>query len=539
MDKLIERCASMYFKVVTLFDGGLAEEQKKTIINRLATIYMVSTREIDVLYNAWENDAVREISDDEQYKQFKRVMQFAISNGYDIPFCDEQIAIIDIKGHAIYDVADAELLNRDRSATCAECFNRIMQSSEGGNVTAMFIVALMQMEGIIVGKDIEMGMKTIQKLSKWVDADGQLLALHYDTDNKDLYLSRLYTVTKGLADAGIYIKAKNFYAGTKDEINPELNLILKAVSKKIVKRDTYNAHCERFAYSKVLSFKDIQRFIMSENKEMLANAGTLPLKMATKKQSVAFARPIKTIFDRTEEQTKIAKMLGDKGFVPTSKICLCTDDNYVQECYVNAIKDSVRDCNVRYFQLEMLSEDDLCNTLGNVFLRSISENKYNLFMISIRGNNDKDKLQKVYDFMEDEKRKHFKVAPLNVDIDLSAITIVVFCDIKMQKDLRKHCMTIVLNAVTDDERLKVLKRLLCDAQSRYGISDVVFEDEAIEKLKTLKLQNAVEVIERSMQTLCLNEKTILTQKHIEESNAELFGQTVNYGFGGKYICCNN
>ncbi len=526
-------CSKSYLHFVSAFDAELGEDERSRLFSALAKIYLLSDEDARALYSTLESAPVREIETEEQYLQHMRLIQLSKMNKCALKISKEELEALSLKVEAMSDMREANLIDERRKLFLSNMTERLTSAARSGGVLAMFMTAVMLKEGIIVDKNDAEASKIISKLANWTDVDGLLLAIRYDGKSVDRHLNSLFTVTKGLPEERVYKLFKVAFNKQGEQENDTIRMLVKATQKSVVDKNKVNPAIFRICTSDILSLKDKTRVVMNSEPYVKDEIAVLPLRLSPKATEIKLSRPIVTPLNRVEEQKRVEKFLTSDKFADVSGLLICADDAYLLSSYLKAIEESAGDCNVTHIDLDDIKKDDFSPARCNVILRSINESKQNLFLVTAKSEAGKEALEGFASYVDKDALKRFKIADLNVELDLSAIKVVMFADAKTKRRLQKQVMTLPLDPITEEERRFVIERLAGVYSRRYGV-DVTLSEEILDKFKALKIESADELMQRALQNACLNGDLSASEQTFEEAKEQLFGSTKKLGFGGNY-----
>ena len=520
-----KNCLQRYFEF-TIINRELDEADKKRMFELLASVYMLNAEAAEKLFAKCERGAIADIANEEQFKQYKRLIQFFNECGQDSPMSQDDRELLDIKGQAIYALNEAGVINGNRDVADYERVANLMRAADNGKIRAMFLVAAMKTEGIVVQKDEEYGRKLLTDLSRWSNADGLLLCLHYDCENREELGAKLRGVTDGLPEAELYEAAKKAYDLTF-AANKDAQILKEAIAKAgKASVNTFRLQAARIAFSEILTASDKQRFLSSTDADMQKTISSLPLQLPKKATPLWFAE-LKTPLSRQAEQKKVHKIISSDAVLSASKVCFFRNDHFVLEAYMRAIKEAAEG-NVQIVKLSDVSPKCLEFSFANVFLRSTNENMPNLFLVEIDSACSSENIALLTDMIDDAKRAHFSISSGAVELDLSALEFVLFCHESQKSRLTKRVFGISLADVDKTEGRELLAHMIEEEETKWQMR---FDPDVVEKLDGMDLASAQRIISYAAQNAYFEDRQIVTGGEIEDGCASIVGGTVSFGFG--------
>lgn len=524
-----EKCLQKYFEAQTVLANHLKADALRLVFDALAEAYCVDTPRREELFKLADDEALRLIDNDDLYKRQKRIMQYAEDYGFEDGIDVEVPAMLDIKGSAITAVTQAGVAPSDRQ-TASDLASRVARSARTGNVTAMFLSALMSFEGLIVKKDVQLAKRTLRKLALWPSMDAQILGMTYDSENAPQYAARLAALTVGLPEAELMeiCKAKLSVIPREDA---GMRLLRKATEKGHAKPDRYDSSFARVAHSEILSVGDKQRVLFSGDANFVNMVSTLPLKLPKKPVKLAISE-VKTRFARTDEQKMIARVLSST--MMRDNICFESEDTKLLKEYVEAIKLCIGSGNVQCVEFEKLDSSELGSELDNIFLRSINEDEPNVFLISVGEDSDPINLAIALNFFDKFRRAHFKVKKLGVELNLSSVCVVLFVDSALRNMIQGRVTFVPLAKVSDKEKETVIDGEVAKfAQSGEFGDGLTLADDARQKLVQMDLEDSAVVLEQAARHAFIDGSSVITLAHVLQSVEEVGYNQNLFGFGSR------
>ncbi len=523
MTILQQRCVEKYFEF-TLLSREFDSDKKRSLFKLLSETYMLDGTE---LFSMCEDKTVAAVTDEEKFKRLKRLDQFFKEERAGERMPKDVMEIVDAKGRALYALRDAGVLEEGMESTDRDRVGKLMRAADDGRITAMFMAAVLNMEGYLAPQNVDMGRKFLDRLSRWPNADGLLLSLRYGAHNVKEDMSKLYTATYGLSEAFIYAAAKKRYGVSADVPDANMQILKKAIGKgDLARQDTYRSQLARIAFSEVLADKDKHKALFSSDGEFVKAVSSLPLKLSAKATAPALG-DIVTPLGRKAEQAKVRKVASSIAVTAADKVCFRCDDMYVLRAYMQAIEDAASGCNVKCFKLEDIAAKLAEPSEMNVLLRAVDECKPNLFLIEIAPTLGRAEVEALKDVLDDSKRAHFSVAPCNVELDLSGVTFVLFCHGSAVKYLQSGIFAVRLAEVSEAERQKVLGDAISSEEAKWGVS---FDDGAAQRLGMIDIIDALRVVSLAAQQAYFEDARSITGEAVSDCCTAMFG-TKSFGFG--------
>lgn len=513
--------------------AGKLVGNSRLLFDKLYSAFLLPETEREKLFAATQAEVVREIETYGNYAQICRIQKLSAHTDLDgIPV--ELREIIAVKGSALKTLKQNghdKQVDETETSVC----NFLNDTANEGLVSSLYILGFLQCEGMFISKNEKLGRKNLNKAAVWNSVEGILLALAYDESNRQKNLDRLYTITCGTIYDGISNSAQKAYLLREAKLAPENKLLKKAFGAAILKSDVYVSQYARFIFSDVLSFKDKERALFSGHREVVSETADLPLKLHCESLAFAPAAIRELPLKREVEQDKIcniisyADMRSDPAFRP---LCVHCDSNYLLDLHVAAIGKAFPSAHIERIDVADLVEYDFEPTKNNVFVRSCDEDKQNVFIITCKGELRVGALNAVKNFLQSDKRKKFRLQHPGVEIDLSAVLPVCFCDKQNVAALKPYCDVVTIAAVNATEKYRLVSYVLHEKSTLYNVADLQMDAEAKDALMSYSIDNVERVLDRTLRyNRGLNCAT-LTAELLKEFSGGDSCATNKYGFGG-------
>ena len=191
-----------------------------------------------------------------------------------------------------------------------------------------------------------------------------------------------------------------------------------------------------------------------------------------------------------------------------------------------------KDANIEYIDVAALAEYDFEPSKNHIFIRSCNEDMSNVYMLTFVGDIRPNVLDAVKNFLQTDKRKSFRLARPSVDIDLSPVLPVCFCDKANAKTLKQFCDMVSVAPVGADEKREILGHIIADLRVRYSGVDIEVEEAAMTALAEYSIDKAASIIEKIIRFNRRRKETIVITTEMLKDG--VFGSDViPYGFGGR------
>ncbi|MDE7264726.1 MAG: hypothetical protein K2N52_00425 [Clostridia bacterium] len=525
---------SEYFFVKAVLGKYLENGEK--IFAALGRIFLIPKKDTEKLYRLSENETAKAITTEKEFMQYRRMQKYSRLIGSEKEANAEWEEAAKIKGNAIM-IAKGQNLVLSADASRNVVYSCLSSAATDGSVSALRLTGILQCEGIFLGKNRELGIKTLSKAADWNDAISTLALLHYCRDTREFNMVRLRREVENTPFEELYKTAAETYGGADDSEIEEVKLLEKSFNSRVLKRETYDPKYARILNSRALSAKDKEKAIFSSNKEQLSSISELPLKLSHDRTAAVDAGGLqRTAVKRETEIAAITRALGNSDLRAMSSfrpVCLCGESKYVLNMYARAIGAKASGTHVEIIDVAELGEYDLDPTPNNIFVRSIDEDKDNRFLLFFYGEISERKAEAVKSILQSPRRAKFHLNCPNVTLNLSALLPICFCDEQNAKWLRPYCDEIRVGEITEEETDGAVRDILAHKRKVYGVAGVELAGGAAEVIKGYGIDRAERLIDAAVRAR--REKgavIILSREILEEYAGDNDRQII--GFGGTY-----
>lgn len=474
----VELFLNEYFVIMATI--GKFVKDGKNLFVALSKVFMIPSQAVNKLYALVNSDEIADVATMQDYMRYQRLKKYsALTNGAvaDNSRIDE---IIRIKGNAL-SYADSQKIDFKAETSRNTAYSGLLSAANSGSVVALKIIGFLQCEGIFLDKNLDEGIKNLNKTANWNDCVGALALLYYSSCNRQYNVSRLRMIVQNTPFEALYKLASKSYAVTKTQDIRQVRLLNRAFNSAILNRSVYNPMSARILYSEVLCDKDKEKAMFSNDPAKLSQMSDLPLKLSPARASAVDAASLNGVaFARSIERRKIASALNNADLRCLNEyrpLCLTCDSPFVLNAYAAAISAQVEGCNVETINVSDLSMYDVEPTSNNVFVRCIDEDKDNRLLLFFVGNAQDRVLDFARNFLQSARRAKFHLNSPNVTLDLSAVLPICFCDKRNAHLLSKTCDVVQLSEVDGDEMPAAIADIVLAKQALYGV-DIAVEGDA-------------------------------------------------------------
>lgn len=508
---------------------------RKTLFLRLGEVFCLPEKEISDLFDLTENESVREIASESDYKRYRRIKQYNELIGNAQLYSEIEDMLIAIKGNAVV-TATRYGMKASEESTETLVVKTLMGGAQVGNVVALRVLGILQCEGITVAKDLCCGVKNLKKAMQWGDIPATLAMVKYSSTDKVELVKILnasventpYTFLSSLVEDKYDVSAEG-------EQSEEVLLVKQAINANKLKQDNYDSLCSRLVYSKIIGIKDKEKIVFSECKEMLSEACDLPLRLKFDEIEVDEAAIDDLKINRENERKSLIQALYGSDIRTKDEfrpICLCSNSEYVLETYASAVCGALKTSNVERIEVGELREYDFEPNRNNVFLRGLNECKNNVYLLVFKGDVSDTAIELTKTVLRSDKRRKFRLNQPAVTLDLSSVLPICVCDKENAKKLKNITEIIELAPVRAEEKASVIDDLLEKKEKTYAIGEITVSSEVKEKLCTLTAENAEKILDKVIRTNRSKGKSLELSMDMVEPYLNKKTGGNNYGFGG-------
>lgn len=200
--ELSDMFLTRYFAYEAVFAEIVAD--KRQIFDTLASVYCIGVDDKESLYALTRCEDIVEVDTKGEYERTMRVIDYLERTNKPVNVSTDILFALSCKGAALAQVEELqELLGaKPGREHVIYVLNRLTASQ---NVFDMSAAAFILLEGLTGVRDYEKGIRLAKKSADWNCVDSILMLLHYDTDNKEKYLTTLKAVLKR-GDVRQYVK---------------------------------------------------------------------------------------------------------------------------------------------------------------------------------------------------------------------------------------------------------------------------------------------------------------------------------------------
>lgn len=508
VNSLTELFLTNYFYIVTLVGNFLGGGRK--LFYRLAKMFFMPNLDVEKFYNIVNSPELNEVDTLNKFNQRSRLLKYYELLGKGSPLSSEYEEVIRIKGNVLASLKGTPL-EVSKNVPRQVVYNTLITAANAGSVNALFACGLLQCEGIFFDKNPKAGLKKLNNAADWLDIVSLLALIEYDESNRSYNLARLDIAAYNTPYESLVQTVTSNYDIPQYFGNLSASvLLIKAFAADTLKREQYDAKVSRILNSRVLSFGDKERLIYTASKDLFSTVGNLPLKLGKNCADITNDFKIRLPYNRSNEKAEIEEWISrfpgsGTGIRP---LCIVCESEYMQGLYANAFTDALSGAHIARIDIAALTGYDLEPSPGNVFVRNIDEDKFNVFMLSARGELNEQALSIVINFARGSARRQFHISTLGVALDLSSIMIICFCDKKNAGAFKKHFQVIEVKELSAKERRECLNTIAVTRARGYGFLSATLSDEAYSSMNDCSIDQAEKALDTAIRLNSVNDNEI-------------------------------
>lgn len=533
MINAVYECVLSEYFVAEAVAGRFLDEKEK-FFGALGKIFLLDGEETAGLFELTQREEVKEICSDKDFTQYLRVRKYAREASLPAPVDVQTEEVINIKGNAIYTALNHKL-KLDEDASHNVIYLNLVNIANSGNVTALRLLGLLLSEGVFVDKNVKAGLGYLRKAGQWNDLTSVLALMHYGKDLCGRYFSRLRLAVKDTPFSSLADTAERVYGVQPRSDVKEAKLLNKLIASAVCASDTYESKYARIIYGEALDFKDKERILFTENKEMLFRIGDLPLKLSRGNIKNFGFGPLQGVcLKRDGEITRIIQNLknADLRALGTYRpLMLCSDERYLLNMYACALTEEDDAVHTEHIEMGDLTEYDFDLTSNNIFVRSADEDRDNRYFLFFSGDICARAEEVAKSFFKSGVRAKFHLTSPGVTLDLSGILPVCFADRKNAEALKDYCDVVMLDGVSEAEKLCALEDLICGKKAYYGLREITVPSAVFGILKNCPIDQAEAMLDYAVRAVRENGEARLSEDIFR--GLSFAQKRNNIGFGGE------
>ena len=531
LNSIDELMLSQYFTIYTILGDWLIERKK--LFYMLAKIFFIQRGEVEKLYNIVNSPELNEVDTLNKFNQRNRLLKYYGLLGKGSLLSPEYEEVIRIKGNVLASLKGTPL-EVSKNVPRQVVYNTLITAANAGSVNALFACGLLQCEGIFFDKNFKAGMKKLNNAADWLDIVSLLALIEYDEGSRSYNLARLDIAAYNTPYESLIQAVTSNYDIPQYFGNLSASvLLIKAFAADTLKREQYDAKVSRILNSRVLSIGDKERLIYTASKDLFSTVGNLPLKLGKNGADITHDFNIRLPYNRRKEKDEIEEWISrfpgsGTGILP---LCIVCESEYMQGLYANAFADSLSGAHIARIDVAALTGYDLEPSPGNVFVRNIDEDKFNVFMLSARGELNEQALSIAIKFARGNARGQFHISTLGVALDLSSIMIICFCDKRNAGAFKQHFQIMELKELSAEERKESFDKIINARAKAYGLVSATICDEAYLSMRDCSIDQAEKVLDAAIRLNSANHKNITITVDMITPHLKITHKNA-IGFGG-------
>lgn len=518
-----------YYLVRSLLGKNIAD--KKALFYMLGERFFIPKAELDAIYDQAESQAIKSMVTDKDFYLYQRLMKYSKFTGESIETAQDEF-FAEIKGNALVELTKLNLKSAV-NAPKSVIYKKLTDCANIGRITGLRILGFLQCEGVLIEKNLSDGLKNLSKAAEWGDAISILYLLHYLEDERNFNIVRLKQVATHTTYYPLYLCAASVYGEALGE-NRELKLLEEAFCSAFLKRDLYEPKYSRLIYSTAITFEEKKRLVFSVRRESMSVVTDLPLKLSKKDYEKSDLPTLsQTMLCREKEKAEILGAYQNFDLCNLSTyrpLCICSDTQFLLNLYAKMFDCPERKLHVFRVDVKDLTQIDFDPSINNVFLRNVDEDLINVCLIFFTGSIDLKIASRVKTFLQARSREKFHLNSPSVNIDLSSVVPVCFCDSKNLSLVKDFCDVLYLSEVTVAEKSVVLESIFKERKELYNDTNVTCDESFYKELSGYTVDEAEKVIDEAIRDYRNFGKEIILTGENATAYTKHLSKKVQFGF---------
>ncbi len=533
LDKLTEIFLHEYF----LYEAILGKYFSPKIFDFLQEVFCL--KENDDLISLVNSETIKEVQTEADYKRYRRIKQYNELT-YQPKLLDEEAdVLISLKGKAIETATQCSLFaSNEMTRTWIE--RNIHQYAKQGHIVAMRVLGTLMCAGVFVEQNIQKGKYYLEKATQWGDALSGLSLLKYDEKSRKETLIRINACIQDTPYQFLSDVLQNEYGIEANEANEQILLLKKAFASNKLKQEHYEPLYARILFSSLMSIKDKEKIVFSENKEIISEACDLPLKLKGDHLLINEAVLEEIPIVRQEEQHHLLIGLKNNDLRAANNykpIGIYSDEEEALDIYTRYLTKMLKQNHIERIDVADLKGSDFEPTKNHAFVRYAEEGKNNIYLLVLKGKIEEFAIEEIINFLRSDKRKRFYLNHPAIHLDLSQILPICICDKENADQLKNYVEFIKIANIKSAEKPNVIKDMLQEKSKSYHISFSTIEEQALNGLNLLSLESVDKTLDKVLKEYRIqNEGICLTMEmikpYIEDKHSGSMKRS--YGFGGAF-----
>lgn len=523
-DFTTDKLYNIYFTVDAFL---LDEEDGRTLLSALSKIFGADNVPKGLYSRRPLLEKIKGVSD---FYLYERLKQLNDIRGFGGGFPTDDDGEIAAKGHALMAIKEAKIQTPHEDGE-AQALLSLAQAANEGSVLAMWTYGFMLCAGLRYEKDVEKGIRNLEKAARWNSVEAAVILLRYAEKDRPRYVGMLKTAL----DATPYYRVGEAFAGyygVEAKEDKLAKLMTKLFSEGHAKAGVYDFTIARIINSNVLSEKEKKAVLLSGNGDLLNAAASLPLNIegwegySPDVADLPFEQSKESEIISTALKRACVRMEGKK-----KPLAICSGERYVAEAYIAAIKKAFVGCSVSAIDMAELAPVDLKPSREHAVLRAIKEKSRNVILFLFVGDIRREEYEAVRCFLKMSARSEFKT-DCGAALDLSDVLPIVLCDEANAEYLKKDCYVVSLPKLSLDDRKNVVVKEIAEYKAAYSIQNLAVEEKAMDRILQYDVDGAVQIVGKMLAAISDNCKTI-TEAAVDEAISDVVGKKTKIGFGSE------
>lgn len=212
-------------------------------------------------------------------------------------------------------------------------------------------------------------------------------------------------------------------------------------------------------------------------------------------------------------------------------MCICSDSQYLIKLYTEALSKTFCDANVQKIDVASLRQFDVEPTINNIFVRHCREDRQNIYLLKCVGEIPDNSLNSVKFFLQSTNRKNFSLLNLRVEMNLSAVLPIVFCDKQNALLLKDYCDIVAIAPIGITEKNDILTCMINNKAKQHLTRNAYVDESAMQALSSCSMEKAEKLIDSVLKFNQGTDNLKITAKMLQENINGSISEKTRIGFG--------
>lgn len=520
---LLEPFLTQFFLLDSICRGLLDTHSLHACFKELARVFCVPlNKQTNQFLTVAEQAEYKNIVDQGAYERFCRTLEFALLSGQQADLTAVERVVLAQKREAM--LIKSEIFMQNKNLTADSIADTLFTAAVNGNTDAMAILAFMEYHGICICRDTASALTRMALCAKWNHLFGNLMGLAYDTANTQRYGNTLYTILRNRRqrEAFRYISAE-YELEDSFERCPEAAIIEDAIGLGIIKKNTFDRHFAKAAFSDLLSAEDKEALLLCNKQGEGISLPALPFDADRSTCFVFDTKKAKKL--PVERSAELNRLLCSLHPAVSNRpamykpLLVAGNDEFVADMYLQAVKAGF--CKNKIIEVDagLLTLNELSACKENFLLRGLAETKqsHTVFLLKNCENLNERELEELTKLLHYENRRKFRLAEPAVCADLSDVLIILFASAVNDtvKNLALSCDAVWTERISEDEKDAVIDSVFREHAKAFGIGCAKLDEQARKYLAAFRTQQIFRMLDGALKRAAFENDLLITQQTLK------------------------